>query len=143
MIEIVGDIWSSSIQYKCVTTNGVLRNNGELVMGAGIALQAKQRFPELPARLGKNVSMFGNKPFIFHDIGIISFPTKHHWKDKSDIGLIRQSAEHIVGFVKALSIKEVALTRCGCGLGGLVWSNVKSVLEPILDDRFKVYNESV
>lgn len=139
MIEVTGNIWDHPCKYKCVTTNGVVKPNGELVMGAGIALQAKERYPDLPARLGKAVTIFGNKPFVIHEYGIISFPTKEHWKRDSVPSLIVSSAKDIAGFVKAGTVDSIITTRPGCGVGNLVWSGVKKLLEPIFDDdRFIV-----
>lgn len=143
MKEKQGNIWKQNSQFVCVTTNGVVKHNGELVMGAGIALEAKQKFPELPKRLGTLVHTFGNLPFYLEDIGIISFPTKNHFKENSDIKLIERSAKEIAAFVIIRNdLKSIALPRPGCGNGRLNWQDVKKVLEPILkSDIFTVYYE--
>lgn len=138
MIEVNADIWTYPADYRCITTNGIVKKNGELVMGAGIALEAAKRFPELPARLGKNVSIFGNIPYIFHEWKIISFPTKNHWKDPSSLELIEKSAKEILTFANILGIISISLTRPGCGLGKLDWADVKPVLDKYFDDRFIV-----
>lgn len=139
MIEINGNFWEYPAQYYCVTTNGIVKNNGELVMGAGIALEAKNRFPQLPQRLGKLVSIFGNKAFFLQDLRIISFPTKHHFKDNSDIKLIENSAKEIAAFVKIHQVESIVMTRPGCGHGKLNWKDVKNVIEPIFStDQFIV-----
>lgn len=39
----------------CVTTNGVVKSNGELVMGGDCALAFKNNFPEIPKILGEKV----------------------------------------------------------------------------------------
>jgi len=45
MIESTGNIWNGledpQVDAICVTTNGVLKRNGALVMGAGIALLSR------------------------------------------------------------------------------------------------------
>lgn len=139
MKEVIADIWDYPADYRCVTTNGIIMKNGELVMGGGIALQAKLRYPALPARLGKLVKMFGNKPFFFDEFNIISFPTKQDWKNDSIMELIESSAKDIAAFGHINSNKVIAMTRPGCGLGGLVWSDVKKVISPIFDtDQFVV-----
>ncbi len=66
MKEYVGDIWQSGADVICVTTNGVLRKNGDLVMGAGIALEAKKRYPRLPAFLGGCVKRCGNHLYLLN-----------------------------------------------------------------------------
>lgn len=137
MREDVGDLWTYPAQYRAILTNGVVTGAG-LVMGAGVALQAKQRFPHLPQALGRMVKLHGNRPFVLETEGIISFPTKHDWRKKSDIDLIRKSAVKMVDLVDRLRARSVALPRPGCGLGNLDWEDVKKVLAPILDDRFVV-----
>jgi len=142
MQEKIGDIWKTDCDIICVTTNGVVKSNGELVMGKGIALQAKQRYPKLAYRLGNMVSLYENKPYliVYDNIkyDIISLPTKYHWRDKSDIELIKKSLEYI----KTIIPKNytIALPRPGCANGGLHWEYVKKEIEPILDDRFTVYS---
>ena len=54
MKEVKGDIWKSDCDIIAITTNGVVKKNGELVMGRGIASQAKQRYPDIPKILGAN-----------------------------------------------------------------------------------------
>lgn len=72
----------------CVTTNGCVDKFGEAIMGAGVAWQAKKKFPGLAQRLGlflqMNAERFGRKkeeywniPYLIWQKPIIfSFPTK-------------------------------------------------------------------
>ena len=138
MNYITGNLWDfrSAMTPVCVTTNGMTKNNGELVMGKGIALQAKQRFPDLAGSLGQAVRMYGNLVFYFPSCHVISFPTKHDWRNPSDIQLIRTSAAQLVELINIYSFERVYLTQPGCGNGGLGWNLVSAVLTPILDDRF-------
>lgn len=91
MREKRGSIWTYLEEINtaiCIPTNGSLTRSGEAVMGAGVAKQAKERFPEVPKRLGLFLSMnaerFGktdeelwNIPYlIWHEPMIFSFPTK-------------------------------------------------------------------
>jgi O-acetyl-ADP-ribose deacetylase (regulator of RNase III) len=138
MREGVGDLWKYPAHYRAFLTNGIVTKDGLLVMGAGVALQAKQRFPGLPAALGRLVKLHGNRPFVMEAECLISFPTKHNWREKSDIELIRRSAVKVVGLVDRMRARSVAMPRPGCGLGNLDWDDVKKVLSPILDDRFVV-----
>jgi hypothetical protein len=140
MIEVKGDLWTFPAGVIVVTTNGVVKRDGSLVMGGGCALEAAQRYPDLPIMLGQAVREFGNEPFwtLWPDgIQIVSFPTKHHWRDKSDILLIEKGASKIAGMT-VLRDQAVVMPRPGCGLGGLKWDAVKAVIAPILDDRFHV-----
>ena len=143
MIERVGDIFNQTdADALCVTTNGIVNNGGALVMGAGVAFQFKKRWPDLPYVFGDYVSKFGNH--VYATMGclpkkwIVSFPTKHHWRAKSDLKLIEQSAKELVVFAdKEPTVKKVYLPRPGAGLGELNWEmQVKPAIINILDDKF-------
>lgn len=170
MKEITGNIFSPDLGADaiCVTTNGCLRANGELVMGAGIAQQFAERYPNLPRVLGLAVKDFrykrdyrpylepgddpnhvyihwtwdwdGGSPGLSQDPEplVVSYPTKHDWRYQSDPELIERSARELVKVADYLGLKKVVLPRPGCGLGGLRWRDVKKVIEPILDDRFYI-----
>jgi hypothetical protein len=138
MRELQADLWTIEADARCVTTNGIVRRDGQLVMGAGIALQAIRRYPDIGRRLGKLVKEGGNRPYYLADIGIISFPTKHDWRNNSDLGLIVTSAAYLIVIASEHNLSTIALTRPGCGLGGLCWPDVHEMLIPILDDRFVV-----
>lgn len=145
MKEETGSIWDYHKQghWIIITTNGNVKTNGEAVMGKGIALQAKQRFPDLPKRLGKFLSEFNNTVHSFGiDYRIISFPTKHNWQEKSDIKLIEESCQRLKALFDYTElgyfVKEIYMPRPGCANGQLSWGDVKPVLEKYLDDRFIV-----
>lgn len=107
-------------------------------MGAGVAEQALNRYPDIDCRLGDLVKLFGNTPFFLADCAIISFPTKRHWRYKSSLSLIVESARHVSRLADNHQLTTVALPRPGCGHGGLVWEVVRPLLLNILDDRFVV-----
>jgi O-acetyl-ADP-ribose deacetylase (regulator of RNase III) len=147
MIERSGNIWESGADAICVTTNSVVKSNGEAVMGKGIALQAAQYYPMLPVYVGNCLKTFGNKVFMFpltSDVVtgepfIVTFPTKLDWRAPSLIGLIAKSAEELVVLADQHGWNRVALTRVGCGNGNLKWADVKPVIEKYFDDRFEVW----
>lgn len=141
MIESDTDLWLNTSQFKCITTNSVIKANGHLVMGRGIALEASIKYPKLSFELGCLVKHYGNNPFIMFNYNIISFPTKHHWKDNSDINLIERSAKIISAFAKIYDIKSISLPRPGCGNGHLRWGDVAPILEKYFDDRFIVHSK--
>ncbi len=130
-----------------VTTNGVIRKNGSGVMGAGQALEAKKLFPGVEEKLGKFLQKYGNRVFNMgvhmlngRLISLITFPTKHHYKDNSDLELIRQSAIQLKQIANKFGLTKVFLPAVGCGLGKLDYEQqVKPILQEILDDnRFVV-----
>lgn len=140
MKERIGDLWDHypGRVLRCVTTNGVVKRNGELVMGAGVARQAAQRHPRLPSILGRLVQERGNHVHVVDDLA--SFPTKHHWKQPSDLNLIIRSARELV--YEARNFDSVVMTRPGCGLGRLKWEDVRPWLENLFDDRFLVVHQT-
>lgn len=145
MKEIKGDAWKlieqKEFQGLCILTNGIVNSRGENIMGAGIAKQAKQRAPGLPKLIGNHIGQNGNIPLIIKSPKsgkyMITFPTKHDWKDKSDIDLIIRSANSVNDIAEKYDI-NVLLPRPGCGKGGLNWNEVKPHLENILSDRIYI-----
>lgn len=141
MLEKVGDIWKSGAEYICITTNGVVKSNGELVMGAGIAKECKEKYPEIPKIWGGMVKECGNRVYMWDHWKLFSFPTKYDWKHPSDIELIKKSCEQLLLIVNRQHINSVALPKPGCGNGGLNWNDVKKVVGAMLDDRFIIYSK--
>lgn len=134
MLEECGDLWSIPADLRCITTNGALRRNGNAIMGKGIALEARKRYHDIEAILGSLINKYGNH--VFHlGYDIISFPTKYHWKQDSDIRLIERSAQELVTLLRDNPAKRVLLTRPGCGNGNLQWSEVKAVIQEIFTDN--------
>jgi len=136
MKESTGNLWNAKPEFiKCVTTNGVIKKNGELVMGAGIALQAKEKYPQLPGLLGSYVRSGGNMVYYLEELNIASFPTKNNWKDKSDIQLIVKSCTQLSAMLENIN-RYAVLSRPGCGKGGLDWEReVKPSILKVLSDR--------
>lgn len=142
MLEECGDFWTMPAGLRCITTNGALRRNGNAIMGKGIALEARKRYHDVEAILGSLINKYGNHVF-YLGYDIISFPTKYHWKQDSDIQLIKRSSQELVALLKDNPAKRVLLTRPGCGNGNLQWSEVKPVIQEIFaDNKFViVYND--
>lgn len=131
----------------CFTSNAVIKKNGALVMGAGVAKAFRDTFKGIDLDAGDKVGYAGNKcQFIgwTDDYGyktntaIVAFPTKSHWRDPSDIALIEKSARELIEIIDGNGMKRVALPKPGCRNGGLDWIYVKSVIEPIFDDRITI-----
>jgi hypothetical protein len=142
------DLWSDLGQpvTRFITTNGYVKNNGEAVMGRGCAAEARERFPDIARLLGGYLHHHGNHCFMLldePDLGyVVSFPVKRHWRLKAHPEIIKRSAEEAVELMNlhARFLGDAALLpRPGCGNGGLDWeTQVKPVIEPILDDRFTI-----
>lgn len=153
MLEKVCDLWNEPADAKCITTNGYIKTNGALVMGAGVAGQAQERYPMLPKHWGSWIQKSGNhvrdvriadfnNPQ-YEDETLIAFPVKHNWFEKAEITLIARSAKELMELIDDRGWKKILLPRPGCGNGQLKWEDVKAVIEPILDDRVVVIDNSL
>lgn len=139
MKEEVGDLWEYHPDtYVVIPTNGVVKNTGRAVMGAGLAKQAKKRFPDLDKELGEKITEHGNHVYAFQDKSIVTFPTKNDYRDDASIELIKSQLPRLARFAdhNNLDKNAVAVPRLGCGLGNLSWRKVKPLLKDKLDSRF-------
>jgi len=136
MREVRGNIWHFYSQdpycIACVTTNGVVKRDGEAVMGAGVALEAARRWPWLPKKLGEHIQQNGNVLMYLEKIRLVTFPTKHEWYRDSDPELICKSALALTELAHRESDTLFYLPRPGCRNGNLNWEEVRLLLEPIL-----------
>jgi O-acetyl-ADP-ribose deacetylase (regulator of RNase III) len=155
MLEDVCDLFTEPADAKCITTNGYIKANGRLVMGAGVAGAAQARYPNFPKVAGEAVKQYGNIVHAFHsstlrtntmfepseDQWYVTFPVKHVWYEDADLDLIERSAGQLMDMLNEpafKSWKKVLLPRPGCGNGRLTWGQVEPVIAPILDDRIVV-----
>lgn len=134
----VGDIFSDNSQAIVNTVNCVG------VMGKGIALEVKKRFPDCfnayrddcskgLVKVGQvttyeNSSLFGGMKYI------INFPTKKHWFNPSEIQWIKSGLSALRIEIYRLKLKSIAIPPLGCGCGGLNWNEVKSLIIEKLSD---------
>jgi hypothetical protein len=144
MIEVYGNLWTyQPADAICITTNGYVTKEGHATMGAGCALEAKARYPGISKVLGDLIFHWGNHVFWLgkKDPFLFSFPVKVHWGQPANLGLIAQSANELVERVNEEpwdQWTDILIPRPGCGNGRLSWEQVKPVINPILDDRFKI-----
>ena len=149
MKEIIGDVWDyhDAGHWVVITTNGTITHDyddydeyGNLtpynVMGAGTALQAKDRFPDLPAVLGVLIESYGNIVHRLSQHRLYSFPVKINWWLKADMGLIVRSCNQLAKLAPENELTY--MVKPGCGVGRLAWRNVKSEIQHLLDDRFVI-----
>jgi len=141
MLEITGDIWDYHAKgnWIVITTNGTRRKDGACVMGRGVALETKTKFPRLPYILGNEIKHRGNVVVALPEFRVITLPVKRQWMEKADLHLIQVSLGRLVELINCQNINiptPIFLVRPGCGNGQLDWKNVKPILEKYLDDRF-------
>lgn len=137
MIEFVkGDIFQSGCQ---ALVNPV---NLQGVMGNGLALQFKKRFPtnfklykeacysEEKINIGKCLTvremLITNK--VSNPVYIVNFPTKQEWRNPSDINYVRDGLLDLIDVIDVNNFKSIAIPPLGCGQGKLNWNVVKPLI---------------
>lgn len=113
------------------------------VMGAGVALAFKKRFPEMfndyvaQCRSGiirpGSPSVWIQKDMFSKEIEIINFPTKDHWKNPSEYHYIDDGLKWLSTYLENKSGKVVTLPALGCGHGGLDWNRVRDMISDRLE----------
>jgi len=131
-----GDIFEEDVEAIVNTVNCVG------VMGRGLALQFKNRFPEnfrVYEQACKREEVLPGKMFIY-ETGtltnpkyIINFPSKRHWRGASRLEDIEAGLGDLGKFIREKHITSIALPPVGCGLGGLDWSKVRAKIEEVLN----------
>ena len=111
------------------------------VMGKGIALMFKERFPENykayaaaceagDVRIGEMFVTAGVE--LDGPRWIINFPTKKHWRDPSKLEWVRSGLAALKEVIRDRQIKSIAIPPLGCGNGGLDWPIVRALIEDAL-----------
>jgi O-acetyl-ADP-ribose deacetylase (regulator of RNase III) len=134
-----GDLFESGCEMIVNATNCVG------IMGGGIALEFKRRFPENYHQYlewcNSAKHVMGDIFFYYHEpyhLWIANFATKTHWRDPSNYIAIDKGMPVLCDFIRNHYIKSVAIPGLGCGLGGLDWDIVE---QQILDEVTKLSEE--
>jgi len=125
--EIKGNIFESTCQTLVNTVNCVG------LMGKGIALEFKNRFPEMYQNYKEICEKKALKPGLLHLYNkstpwILNFPTKIHWKYPSKMEYIEFGLKKFVSTYKDRGITSIAFPELGSSLGGLNWNDVRSLM---------------
>ena len=112
------------------------------VMGRGVALAFKRRFPA-NFKAYKTACEWGEvelgRMFVFetHQLAlphyIINFPTKRHWRGRSRMEDIDSGLEALVAEIRRLDVRSIAVPPLGAGLSGLPWNEVRGRIERTLE----------
>ncbi len=104
------------------------------VMGKGIALEFKRRFPgmikDYRARCSKGEVRLG-EPYVLKSSRrpwILNFPTKGHWRQASRLADIVAGLEALEAHCEDWGLQSLAVPALGCGYGQLRWREVGPVL---------------
>lgn len=118
---LVGDILNSKAQTLINTVNCVG------IMGKGIALEFKNRFPDMYEDYVQRCQRGEVKPgmpYLYRTLfppQIINFPTKDHWKSISTVCDIERGLKHLTEHYKEWGVTSIAIPPLGCGNGQLEW----------------------
>lgn len=144
MIRLVsGNMFNSQVGALVNTVNCVG------VMGAGVALQFKLRYPEMfhdyvhrcrggfvrpgqPYVWKAEESLFGSDSRI-----VINFPTKDDWRNPSEYSYIESGLRWLRGYLLQSPGLSIAIPALGCGYGGLDWKVVEGMILSALGDLEK------
>ena len=115
-------------------------------MGRGCAQTARDTYPGIASKLGGYIKKYGNRCFSLGRWGvdnklIFTFVVKHHWSQEADIELIKRSCLQLSEMIGKYGVEEIHIPRPGCGNGRLKWSDIKPIIEPLLDDRFVIVHK--
>jgi hypothetical protein len=143
-----GDMWSAwdEAGLFLITTNSCINQRGELVMGRGIARQAKEIWPKLPKALGRTIlevcGHLGEYGLLISDrwplLKLGAFQVKRHWREKARLSVLQRSAEMLGVWAEAHPKVEVHLNFPGIGHGGLLPQEVLPFIE-VLPDNVHVW----
>lgn len=111
------------------------------VMGAGLALAFKTRYPAMFADYQRKCKAGRIKPGGIDEWTdprtgktILNFATKDHWREPSRYEYIRDGLVLLREYLAARGEASVALPALGAGHGGLEWTRVREMIEQHLDD---------
>ena len=129
-----GDMFTEPVEALVNTVNCVG------VMGKGVALEFKNRWPEnfkAYKKICDAKSLTPGQMFVFDTQELfpssgprylINFPTKAHWRAKSRLEYVEDGLDALVDTIRKYEINTIAIPPLGCGNGGLQWSDVKKLI---------------
>jgi len=122
MIDVkIGNILDSKAQTLINTVNCVG------IMGKGIALEFKKKFPDMykdyVKRCDRGEIKLG-QPYLYRSLippWIVNFPTKDHWRSVARLEDIEKGMRYLIARYKEWGITSLAVPPLGCGEGQLEW----------------------
>ncbi len=124
----IGDIFESKAQTLVNTVNCVG------IMGKGIALEFRKRFPDMYndyVQRCKARQVKLGQPYIYKRLAppwILNFPTKDHWRSVSRLEDIVAGLHYLQDHYREWGIMSLGVPPLGCGQGQLEWRVVGPTL---------------
>ena len=140
--KIKGNIFNTNCQTLVNTVNCIG------VMGKGMALECKLRFPEMFIKYKDSCDKKLFKPGYLQIYKnskpwILNFPTKIHWKDPSKIEYLEDGLKKFQDEYLNKNISSIAFPLLGASLGGLseelVYDTMTKYLEPLNNIDIEIY----
>ena len=134
-----GDLFGSNAQTLVNTVNCVG------VMGKGVALQFKKRFPDMFAeytRRCRDGEVRLGEPYLWAPLvppWVLNFPTKDHWRSVARLKDIVDGLDYLKEHYESWGIESMAVPPLGCGQGQLDWE----VVGPVLVRKLSEFNIDV
>jgi hypothetical protein len=103
-----GDMWTAwdSADLFAITTNSTITKDGRLVMGRGIAQQARDRFPGIDKELASQFTSGDRYGLLVSPQWpaqkLAAFQVKIHWRSKASLDLIEYSASCLLNGVRRI-----------------------------------------
>lgn len=150
MILEYGNMWSVFFDTDIfmITTNPIIRKDGAVVMGRGIAEEAKQRYPTIPYDFGNalkelhpevdqwNVGCIEK----YEETSIWWFMVKDHWRNKASLTIIGESVFQLRYGFDWSKPRRIDLNFPGIGNGHLNKKDVLPLLE-VLPDNVHIWQK--
>ena len=129
MVKVqIGDLFKSQSQTLVNTVNC------EGVMGKGIALEFKKRFPDMFSDYLKRSELQQvrlGEPYLYKSLShqwILNFPTKDRWRMATKLEDIVRGLKYLLAHYEKWGISSLAVPPLGCGQGQLEWRVVGRTL---------------
>ena len=129
MVEVaIGDVLESKAQTLVNTVNCVG------IMGKGIALAFKKRFPDMYedyVRRCRSGEVMLGQPYLYRrkaEPWILNFPTKEHWRSVASLDAMIRGMRYLLEHYTQWGITSLAVPPLGCGEGQLEWRVVGPTL---------------
>lgn len=103
-------------------------------MGKGIAVQFREKFPEMYQEYKQlcKINEFNLGDIFAYNYGngfVFNLATQQSWKTKAEPKAIESALTKMFDYAIEANISKITIPKIGAGLGGLKWDDVKAIIE--------------
>lgn len=121
------------------TANSIVKSNGELVMGAGIAKSVRDSYKGIAKKFGSEIKKYRGIPYgIVWVDNIGAFQTKIHYQDKSDLGVVELATAELLRLALANPTLTFHLNYPAINHGRLTIEEIQPIID-VLPDNVLIY----